>query len=428
VANNVVLRQEFSRILGFSPNERFKSAREAISALFERSAAHSINLRSFTPDNPQSREFIYGIRSVEDALAAAVRLGSAGLFIIVNETIDVHDGGVSGVLMGDVIEFTPDDTPRGVEKSGFASLPRNWGIAILATVYGFSPDLDVPRASRLEFSIHPKKCGWRHTNTLGWEYEKIAPFYASPKLSWPNRFSRMLGDKAYGLLIAHTAGLPVPRTTVISRRVAPFSFGRITGSTETWIRTSPAEQNPGKFATAKGWLDPFRLLQHEDPNGDQISSVLCQSAVSAAFSGAAIVTADGHFVIEGKAGEGESFMKGESRPEVLPAQVTAEVTELFETAKRMLGPVRFEWAYDGQTVWLLQLHRGATQSTGHVILPGNADRWIWFDAAAGLGVLRQTIASLDQGAGLIVAGEVRLTSHIADIIRRAGIPAKIASH
>ena len=143
----------------------------------------------------------------------------------------------------------PDDTPRSVEKPGVASLPRNWGIAMLATTYGFSPDLDVPRAARLEFSLHPKKCGWRHTNTIGWEYEGTAPLHAIPNLNWPNRFSRMLGDKTYGLLLAHTGGLPVPHTTVLNRRVAPFSFGRPTGNTEVWIRTSPKEQIPGKFTS-----------------------------------------------------------------------------------------------------------------------------------------------------------------------------------
>jgi hypothetical protein len=427
VSNNSAVRQEFSRIVGLHPNERFRSPREGITLLLEKSVANSINLRSFTPDQPQSREFIYGVRSVDDAVAALERLIGEGLFVIANETIDIHDGGVSGVLMGDVIEFMPDDTPRGVEKPGVASLPRNWGIAMLATTYGFSPDLDVPRAARLEFSLHPKKCGWRHTNTIGWEYEGTAPLHAIPNLNWPNRFSRMLGDKTYGLLLAHTAGLPVPHTTVLNRRVAPFSFGRPTGNTEVWIRTSPKEQIPGKFTSAKGWRDPFTLLQTEDLQGEQISSVLCQSAVAAEFSGAAIVGADERLLIEGKAGEGETFMKGESGAERLPSHVTAEVEELFEMAKAILGAIRFEWAYDGQTAWLLQLHRGATQSAGNVIFPGDARQWKAFNPAAGLEVLREMIASSGPGDGLMVTGEIGLTSHLADLIRRAGIPAQIAA-
>jgi hypothetical protein len=419
-------QQEFSRVLGFNANERFRSIREGISLLFERSSNHTINIRSFTPNNPQGRQFIYGIPTVDDAVAAVRRLGSEGLFLIANETIDIHDGGVSGVLMGDVIEFTPDDTPRGVEKPGVASLPRNWGIALLTTAYGFSPHLEVPKSARVEFSIHPKKCGWRHTNTLVWEYEKTSWFHAKPKLSWPNHFSRMLGDKTFGLLVAHTIGLRVPHTVVINRRIAPFSFGRSTGNTEIWIRTSPKEQLPGKFTSATGWRDPFDLLQTEDPNGEHISSVLCQSAVAAKFSGAAIIGGDGKLLIEGKAGEGESFMKGESRAEVLPDPVIKDITQLFEAASANLGPVRFEWAYDGETAWLLQLHRGATSSVGSVIFPGPATHWETFDPAAGLEALREIISSIEPGAGLILTDDIGLTSHIADVIRRAAIPAQIA--
>jgi len=158
------LRQEFSRVLGLEPNHRFKSVRHALGTLMERSGEKSINLRSYTPDLPQSREIIYGLRSLDEAVAAAERLGSEGQFVIANETVDVHDGGVSGVLMGDVVEFSPDDTPRSVEKPGVASLPRLWGFEILSIVYGFSPDIDVPRASRLEFSIHPSPRGWRYAH------------------------------------------------------------------------------------------------------------------------------------------------------------------------------------------------------------------------------------------------------------------------
>jgi glutathione synthase/RimK-type ligase-like ATP-grasp enzyme len=56
-------------------------------------------------------------------------------------------------------------------------------------------------------------------------------------MQWPNRFSSILGDKAYGLLMANLAGVPVPRTLVIGRRIAPFTFGDVTGSFEFWTRT-----------------------------------------------------------------------------------------------------------------------------------------------------------------------------------------------
>jgi hypothetical protein len=419
------LRQEYARVIGSAPNYRFNSLRHALGTLLEKSAEKSINLRSYTPDNPQSREFIYGIRSTDEAVSSAERLAMEGLYVIANETVDVRDGGVSGVIMGDVIEFTPDDTPRGVEKPGSASLPRLWGLSMLSTVYGFRPEIEVPRTSRLEFSIHPKPRGWRHTHTLGWEYAEIEPTNLVAKLNWPNRFSRMLGDKVYGLLVAHFAGLPVPQTKVINRRIAPFDFGRPTGSNEVWIRTSPTEQVPGKFTTAKGWHDPFSLLRREDPNDSAIASVLCQLAVPSAYSGAAIVTSDGQLVIEGKEGEGDTFMQGLAKPEQLPEEVLSTVAALHTRASTMLGPVRLEWAYDKKSAWVLQLHRGATQSIGNVIVPGEADHWVAFDVDEGLEMLRSTIASLESGAGLILRGEVGLTSHIADVVRRAGVPTKL---
>ena len=84
--------------------------------------------------------------------------------------------------------------------------------------------------------------------------------------------------------------LPVPRTTVIARGVAPFRFGRTTETGETWIRTCPVEQVPGRFTTQRGWRDPFRLMAEEDPEGTKLSSVLAQEGVEAAYSGALVAS------------------------------------------------------------------------------------------------------------------------------------------
>jgi hypothetical protein len=419
------LMQRYARVLGHPPNVPFSDHSSAFAALLERSVEGSINLRSFAPGDAQSREFIYGLKSLDNAIAAAERLASEGLWVIANETVDVRDGGVSGVLLGDVIEFAPDDTPRCVERPGVASLPREQGRAILATVYGFAPDFEVPRASRLEFSLHPKPQGWRHTHTLGWEYEAVDPLGLTASSIWPNKFSRMLGDKVFGLLVAHHNGLPVPRTTVINRRVATFIFGQPTGSAEVWLRTSPSEQEPGRFTTTKGWIDPFRLLSEEDPAGTMIASVLCQTAVPACHSGAAIVTATGNLIIEGRAGEGEALMKGEALPETLPAEVIKDIQALYERAHKQLGPVRFEWVHDGKMAWIVQLHRGLTQSEANVIVPGEALVWLPFAVDRGLADLRKILQSLDQNTGIILQGRVGLTSHLADVIRRKGVPARI---
>ncbi|WP_244487897.1 hypothetical protein [Aminobacter sp. DSM 101952] len=421
------LQQEYSRVIGYSPNKKFASTRHALGTLLERSPDGSINLRSYTPDSPQSREFIYGIRSLEEAVGSAERLGSEGLYVIANETVDVSDGGVSGVALAEVVEFTPDDTPRGVEKPGTASLPFGWANDLLATVYGFVPDIAVPDGFRLEFSVHPKPRGWRASHTLGWELGADPTVELSPRLTWPNNFSRMIGDKTYGLLIANLAGLPVPYTEVISRRIAPFAFGRRTGHLEHWLRTSPREQVPGKYTTIKGWMDPFALLQAEDPENSSIASVLSQAAIGAVYSGAAIVGSDGRLIIEGNEGEGDRFMMGENRPQLLPTDVKNAVLELYASAERVLGPVRFEWVYDGQQVWVVQLHRGVTQSLASTIVPGEAGHWVLFDVSRGLAALRTTIEGLSPNEGLSFIGDVGLTSHIADVVRKAGVPTRISS-
>jgi hypothetical protein len=420
-------RQEFSRMWEERANRRFGSLEDAIAALLCRSADPSVNVRSYEPFNPQSREFVYGIKSVDEAVAAVRRLTNEGLHTIVNETIDIHDGGVSGVLMGNVLEFAPDDTPRCVEKPGTASLPRGWGRELLSTVYRFPVDLTVPFASRLEFSLHPGPRGWKQTNILVWEYSEEESPEARPQVQWPNKFSKLLGDKVFGLLVAHHIGLPVPETTVINRRVAPFTFGLPTGWGETWIRTAPLEQVPGKFSTHRGWVDPYELLHSEDRTGELIASVLSQQGVRPAYSGALIVGRNNKPILEGAKGAGDLLMLGQIAPQRLPAKVKGEVERAFEHAEAALGPVRMEWVFDGERAWVVQLHRGATETTATHITRRRAQYWIPFDVGQGLEELRALISRLDKNTGVELRGRVGLTSHIADVVRKADIPARMVA-
>lgn len=419
--------QAFSRVLGESPNTRFANVSEAAATLLARSADGSVNVRSFTPESPLSREFIYGLTSVDDVVNAVNRLTAENLHTIVNETVDIHDGGVSGVLLGNMIEFAPDDTPRAVEKSGTASLPRGWGSRLLATVYGFEPDLMVPEKTRLEFSLHPSPRGWRHTHTLGWEIAEHDGLDLPPVIQWPNRFSRTIGDKVFGLLVAHHIGLPVPRTTVINRRIAPFTFGQATGCAETWCRTAPYEQIPGKFTTTRGWSDPFRIMATEDPNHDLISSIIGQAGVRPLYSGASIILETGEIAVEGRHGAGELFMLGTEQAEALPDAIHADVVALHSAAAE-LGPVRFEWVHDGTRAWVVQMHRGATMSSAGILVPGMASRWIGFDVSQGLEALRVLVTGLGPDEGVELLGEVGLTSHIADVIRKANVPARMTAY
>lgn len=420
-------RQQFSRIAGHDQNHRFASLAEAVQAVLARSADQSVNVRSFEPFNSQSREFVYGLKTVDEAVGTVERLTGEGLHTIINETVDIHDGGVSGVLLGNVLEFAPDATPRCVEEPGTASLPRGWGRELLSTVYRFPVELAVPLGSRLEFSLHPKPRGWKQTNILVWEYEERPHVDAHPRLEWPNIFSRMIGDKVYGLLVAHHIGLPVPQTTVINRRVAPFSFGRPTKSGETWIRTAPAEQMPGRLTTHRGWIDPYALLQSEDPTGCLVPSVVSQEGIRPIHSGAFIVGANGQLIMEGKKGEGESLMIGASTPQRLPRHVESDVRSLFNHAEAVLGPVRFEWVHDGERAWVVQLHRGATETDSEWIMRGPAERWVSFHRRQGLERLRSLIDEIGPGVGLCISGKIGLTSHMADVIRRAKVPAKMVN-
>lgn len=413
-----------ARICGWTTT-KYTSNDTAIGILLERSSEGAVNVRSYNPNDSKSREFIYRITSIGEAMAAVNRLSSDGLHTIVNETIDVRDGGVSGVLMGNIIEFSPDDTPRCVEKPGTVSLPRAIGRDLLATVYSVPIEFPVPLASRLEFSVHPRPRGWRQTNVLVWEFAEEQSIFLKAEVSWPNNFSRMLGDKSFGLLVADQFGLPVPHTIVFNRRVAPFYFGRDTGWSERWLRTAPAEQMPGLFTTHRGWIDPFLLMSSEDPEGNKIASVLSQAGIYPEFSGALIVSADGRVIIEGRRGTGDSLMIGETQPEELPEDVLADVRELYRGAEVTLGPVRFEWVHDGKRVWLVQFHRGLTETTEFWLTPGEVDNWVEFDVKAGLPALRQAVAKLPDNAGVLLNGRIGLTSHLADLLRKARIPARV---
>lgn len=421
------LVQTYSRVLGFDTNFVFETADVAVTRLLEQSADGAINVRSFTPDNPRSREFIYGIVDRSKASDILGRLANEDLFVILNETVDVSDGGVSGVVEGNIIEFAPDDTPRCVEKPGVASLPRDWGLSILSKVYRIRPDLPEAGEARLEFSLHPKPRGWRGTHTLTWEYETVPSGHIKPLVNWPNRFSRLIGDKVFGLLVAEEIGVPVPQTTVICRRIAPFQFGSATGSAEIWTRTCPREPEPGKYTTTKGWVDPFELLKTEDAEGGVIASVLSQAAIPAQYSGAAIVMANGDLVIEGRAGEGDRFMLGKAAAETLPNNVLSDVRGIFGHLKKALGPVRFEWVHDGETAWVVQLHRGTTRTTPTALVPGDPREWVSFDTTEGLEAFRSFLSELRPGAGVSLVGEIGLTSHVADVARKSKRPTRIVA-
>lgn len=397
---------------------------DAVAALLAVSPERSVNVRAFSPTSPKGNEFLYGLKSASEVAAHVRRLGADGLFTIVNETVDVNDGGVSGVALGDVVEFVPGDTPRGVEKPGVAQLARQMATRLLETVYGVAPELP-PVEGRVEFSLHPLRRGYRHAHTIVWEVDASAPSSAASPPNWPNRFSSMLGDKVFGLLLGELLGGQVPRSTVFCRAVAPFTFGEPTASTERWLRTAPRVSTPGRFTTIRGWTDPFALLAAEDSDSE-IASVLAQDSVDARYSGAAITQADGEPLVEGVERAGDDFMLGLQAPASLPVDVRAKVRQLHEKLSSRVGSIHLEWAYDGSSVWLLQLRQVAPLSSSSMIVPGEPIRFRRFEVAEGLEALRVEVERARELAeGIEIVGDVGVTSHFGDVLRQAGVPSRL---
>ena len=395
------------------------------------SPERSINVRSFLPGQPQGHEFIYGIKDIDVATGHVTRLTSNAFYTIVNETIDVNDGGVSGVYQGGIVEFAPGEVPRFIEKSSqdpVPALPFAIAMDLLKAVYGFYPDLNDELEKRIEFSIHPCKRGWHNTHTIIWEEEQVSPIPFPPFFVWPNSFSKLLGDKAYGLLIGHLLGAPVPKTTVYPRKkeISPFTFGLETLGSTVWTRTCPATPVPGKFLTVHKKLDPFEVMEAEDPEKLILSSCLLQQDVPAKFSGTVLTNVDGQLVIEGVAGPGDEYMLGSAAPVALSEAIQNDLRGLHTDLAMLKQPVAFEWAHDGKMAWLLQLHLGAVHSYNRTIVPGEASEFVAFDVFLGLEALRKLVEEHHyDGRGIVVVGNIGLGSHIADVLRKANIPSYI---
>jgi hypothetical protein len=121
------------------------------------------------------------------------------------------------------------------------------------------------------------------------------------------------------------------------------------------------------------------------------------------------------------------LMLGHSTPVQLPNRLTWMLEKLHTTAAATCGSVRMEWAFDGKDIWTLQLQQETAVSIGEVIVPGDLDNEVEFDVTQGLDALRQIVARLKgTKTGLKLIGRVGLTSHIADVLRRHNVPARMA--
>lgn len=431
---NSTLKQRFCRLKGIKANYIFPSAQDAVSGLLVRSPDGTVNVRSFRPDQKKGEPLRYGLKSTEDVIKILRRNVRDGKYSIVNETVKKEDGGVSGVAIGNLLEFSPNDTPQCVDRPGVCALPRDIGLSVLSIVYGFRPSINFGRNVRVEFSIHPRKRGLREEHTIIWELEEIEPTEINVDIMWPNNFSKMLGDKAFGLLLGQAIGIRVPRSIIVNRSVAPFLFGAQTYTKEYWMRTCPEIPYPGKYTTTFGWQDPFRVLAEEESRFRshkemvQIASVMAQESVVPAYSGSLVPSRKKYenLIIEGVRGPGDKFMVGKASPEKLPNEVKKALYALHECASERLGAVEIEWVYNGQEAWLIQIHKARVKRSAKVIYQGKPVSYYRFDVKRGLEELRELIPTLKgHNEGVVLVGDVGITSHYGDILRSARIPSRI---
>jgi hypothetical protein len=421
-------------------NFRYESSidlKSVIEKLILTAPSKAVNIRSFSPQVMKGNRLIYNktINNIDEILEIINENSLAGKHSIINENIDIKDGGVSGVVLKDIIEFAPEDTPKCVDKNDVCSLPKSIGFKLLKNVYGFSPTIEFDSNYRVEFSIHPKRQGVLKEHTIIWEYENYQNAIIDNRVQWPNRFSKFIGDKVFGLLIADAMGLLVPKSTVISRKVSPFSFGTETGLKEKWIRTCPIKKEPGKYYTGHTWIDPFKLMENEELKGERsvnLASIISQDAVESLFSGASFIRENEEYdLIEGVTGKGDQFMVGEKNTEKLPEEVIRAVQDLNNKIRlqhKILGDISIEWVYDGENVWIVQMNQLRIKSEAEynqkqVIVSGNPTHYEKVYVNDGLDNLRNKIKQLDKrNVGIELIGNIGITSHFGDLLRLAGIP------
>ena len=434
------VKPKYVHINNYDYNISENNTKDVIEKLINEAPSKSVNIRSFSPKKMKGNNLLFNksVKDIDLILDTLSFNSSTGMYSIINENINIKDSGVSGVVMGDIIEFSPEDTPKCVDKDGICSLSRNLGMKILRTVYGFSPNLNFDPNYRIEFSIHPSRQGVKKEHTIIWEYEYFDKIKTDTKISWPNRFSRFIGDKAFGLLVADVLGLPVPRTTVISRKISPFTFGSETGLKEKWIRTCPIKKEPGKYYTGSSWVDPFKLIELEEKRNTskiKIASVLSQDGVDAIYSGASLIRLDKEYdIIEGVKGNGDEFMVGKKDIEDLPINVIHAVQNLNDQSRLyhyMLGDISIEWVFDGENVWIVQLNQLKHSNSQNydnkcIIVEGTPIQYKKVYVKDGLENLRDEIKECkNKNYGIELVGNVGITSHFGDILRLENVPAFI---
>ncbi|MCC8146954.1 MAG: hypothetical protein LIO93_11090, partial [Bacteroidales bacterium] len=179
----------------------------------------------------------------------------------------------------------------------------------------------------------------------------------------------------------------------------------------------------------------FRLINVEEIKGEKKTnnaSVISQSAVNSVYSGASIIgKTEKEDVIEGVLGKGDSFMVGTKSSVNLPKHLYDKIKRInnkFRSFYDLIGEVTIEWAYDGTDVWIIQLNQLKESAKNNVIVSGNPIKYIEFDVKEGLEALRSLIKKIkNDNIGIVLKGDVGITSHFGDLLRLSSIPSYIVS-
>jgi hypothetical protein len=130
-------------------------------------------------------------------------------------------------------------------------------------------------------------------------------------------------------------------------------------------------------------------------------------------------------LVEGVAGFGDDFMLGRAAPTPLPEHGLDDVRRV-GPAPRPPRPGPLRRAHVGHDAWVLRLQLATVASLATSVYSGVPSRWHRFDPSLGLDRLRALIATVDQGEGIELTGDVGVTSHAGDLLRRAAIPSRLA--
>lgn len=411
------------------------------------SSVGRVNLRFFAPGASTGARMVPDVSDLKTLFMTSEQCIAEDGYVIVSEAIALDDGGISGVVVHDVVEFMNGVTPRFVDQSTskFPQLPTSVGEKMLRAIYGNDVNLLLfDKELRVEFSVHPNPVGHLGRRMIVWDaYHAPASSALRPMIEWPNVYSDWLGDKLYGLLVADAVGLTVPKSVgwlhprIESEHESVFErwtpslgvrFGQDTGSTDEWLRSSPSRRDPGKYPTLKSSskMDPLDWMAQIDPNGRNIRSVVQQQNVRSVYSGAA-ECGQGATLIEGVAGSGESYMLGRRVPEHIPKPVERNVRLMADQIFAAFGASRFEWAFDGDQTWLLQVNQKFVEDRSPIEVEVEGKKYVDFDPTEGLERLAEVIIVAKEADATVRLGRrVGLTSHVCELLHRADVKYALA--